>query len=100
MLSALCAPGDAAEAERILFAETTTFGVRRRACERTKLQRTLVTVETPYGPVRLKEGRADGRLVSVSPEFADCQAAAQTHHVAVKEVFAAAQAAWRQEHGT
>ena len=99
MLSALCTVGDAAEAQRILFAETTTFGVRRRPCERAKLARTWVTVETPYGPVRVKEGRADGRLVSASPEFADCQAAAGTHHVPVKEVFAAAQAEWRRECG-
>lgn len=98
-VSALCDERDVAEAERILFAETTTFGVRRRPCRRRKLARRHVTVETPYGPVRVKEGRSDGRLVSASPEWADCAAAADSHHVAAKEVYAAAQAAWREVAG-
>jgi len=95
-LSALCAEGDASEAERIFFSETTTFGVRRRRCVRGKLSRTSETVETEYGPIRLKVGRHGGKVVSASPEFADCRSAAETHHVPVKEVFAAAQACFRR----
>jgi uncharacterized protein (TIGR00299 family) protein len=95
VLSALCAPSDAAAAEAILFAETTTFGVRRRICERSKLARGHETVETPFGPIRIKVGRRDGAVATASPEFADCAAAAEAHHVAVREVMAAATAAWR-----
>lgn len=96
-LSALCAHGDVEAAERILFSQTTTFGIRRRACVRSKLIRRTVTVETPYGPIRMKEGRHHGELVTASPEFADCRTAAETHNVPVKEVFAAAQTCYRRE---
>ncbi len=94
-LSALCAPADADEAQRLLFAETTTFGVRRHTCNRIALARRHETVETPYGPVRVKIGTGGDGLRTVSPEFADCQAAARSHHVAVREVLAAALAAHR-----
>jgi len=97
ILHALCAPGDLEEIERIVLTETTTFGVRRRLCQRRKLRRAHETVETPYGPIRVKVGRLDGRAVTASPEFADCDAAAEAHHVPVREVQAAAAAAWRKE---
>jgi len=95
VLSALAAPADAAEAERIMLAETTTFGVRRRLCERRKLVRHHEIVETPYGPIRVKVGLLDGREMTASPEFDDCNQAAERHHVAVREVFAAAQTVYR-----
>ena len=96
-LSALCAPGDVDAAEAILFAETTTFGIRRHSCRRSKLARSYRTVETPFGPIRIKEGRRGEALVTASPEFADCRAAAETHHVAIREVYAAAQDCYRRE---
>jgi len=96
-LYALCGEADRARAEAIIFQETTTLGVRRRGVQRSKLLREWQTVETPYGPIRVKLGRADRRVVNAAPEFADCLAAAEAHHVPVKEVLAAAQAAYRKE---
>ena len=96
-LQVLCAPGDVAGAERIIFTETTTFGVRRGSCRRSKLQRRSETVETPFGPIRVKVGLLDGRSVTVSPEFADCRLAAETHHVAAREVYAEARRAWHDK---
>jgi len=95
-VSVLCSPHDVPEAERILFAETTTFGVRRRTCGRTKLRRAHDTVETPYGPIRVKVGRRGDEDVTAAPEFEDCRLAAEAHHVSVKEVLAAALAIHRQ----
>ena len=97
MLSALCSPADVQAAEDILLSETTTLGVRRRVCGRTKLSRRHVTVETAFGPVRVKLGCRGESVLSVSPEFEDCRAAAEVHHAAVKDVMAAAQAAYMQE---
>jgi hypothetical protein len=99
MLSALAGAADLDEAERIIFKETTTFGIRRRVVARSKLERRFETVETAYGPVRIKVGVSGGETVTRSPEFADCLAAAESHHVAVKEVMAAAMAAHRKERG-
>ncbi len=100
MLSALCAPGDVDAVETILFIETTTFGVRRRTCRRSKLHRSHETVETPYGPIRVKIGRRGDETVTASPEFAECLAAAEAHHVSAREVLAAAQDAWRASRKT
>jgi uncharacterized protein (DUF111 family) len=96
VLSALCLPADTEAAERIVFSQTTTFGIRRRTCRRRKLQRTWKTAETPYGPIRIKLGCLGAETMTASPEFADCQSAAEAHGVSAKEVYQAAAAAWRQ----
>jgi hypothetical protein len=97
VLSALAAPADVAAAERIFLTETTTLGVRRRELARTKLPRTVETVETPYGSIRVKVGRLDGSVVTASPEFADCLAAADSHHLPVKDVIQAANLAYNRQ---
>ncbi len=99
MLSALSSPANVAEAERIIFTETTTLGIRKRQCSRAKLERTIETVETSFGPIRIKLGILAGRVVTASPEFADCQAAAESHHVPIREVIVDAQRAYSQRAG-
>ncbi|MHC4718602.1 MAG: nickel pincer cofactor biosynthesis protein LarC [Planctomycetota bacterium] len=95
LLAALCLPADVGRVEDLLFVETTTFGVRRRMVRRSKLTRRHQTVETPYGPVRMKVGSRSGRDLTASPEFADAQAAAEANGAAVRDVLAAAVVAWR-----
>ena len=41
--------------EHVLFADTTTIGVRRYPLERTALERRQVTLATPYGELRAKQ---------------------------------------------
>jgi len=94
MLSALCHYGDADRAREIIFAETTSFGVRSRPVDRAKLLRVHKTVETRYGPIRVKIGRRDGTELTASPEFSDCRSAAEAHHVAVRDVLVAARQAY------
>lgn len=86
----LCNPGDVDKLEEILFRQTTTIGIRRHTCSRTKLARRFVTVETPYGPVRVKVSFAGQTEYSATPEFDDCLQAGLTHHVPIKEVQLAA----------
>lgn len=81
--------------EEVLFRETTTLGVRRQEWERTVLEREVVAVATAYGPVGVKVGRRGGRVYNSQPEFEDCQRAAVAAGVPVKEVWAAALAAFR-----
>ncbi len=96
MLSAICRQGDVGRAERIIYSETTTFGIRRRTMTRSKLTRRFETVETPYGPIRMKLGAAGGVVITASPEFADCKAAGASHHVAIRAVMEAATIAYRR----
>ena len=43
----------------------------------------------------MKVGRRAGKVLSAHPEYEDCAARARERGVPVKEVMAAAQAAWR-----
>jgi uncharacterized protein (TIGR00299 family) protein len=95
LLCALCKPADQAQAQRIIFTETTTLGIRARTSSRAKLSRTVETVETSFGPIRVKLGWLDGKAITVSPEFTDCQAGADAHHVPVGEVIAQARRLWQ-----
>jgi uncharacterized protein (TIGR00299 family) protein len=80
---------------KAFFEETTTLGVRFRAVDREELDREMVEVETPYGAVRVKLGKAGGRVISAHPEYDDCLVRAKERGVAVKEVMAAALAVYR-----
>jgi uncharacterized protein (DUF111 family) len=95
LLSALVEEPARAAVTRVFFAETTTLGVRRHAVERDALERVFETVETPYGKVRVKVARSDGRELGAHPEYDDCAALAREKGVPVKEVMAAALAARR-----
>ncbi len=99
MLSALCLPADIERIEQLIFAETTTLGVRRRALARSKLSRRHETVQTPYGAIRVKVASAGGRELTASPEFADCLAAAEAHGAPVRQVIAAAAQAYASRPG-
>jgi uncharacterized protein (DUF111 family) len=90
-LVTVLAPPPAREAlADILFRESTTIGVRYQEMERTCLDRTMETVQTPYGPVRFKVARRDGRELNAAPEFDDCQRLAAEHGVSIKTVQTAA----------
>jgi len=95
LVTALAPPARREAIEGVFFSETTTLGVRRQEWDRTLLDRELVSVDTPYGPIRVKLARRAGRVVNAQPEFDDCQRAAEAHGLPVKEVLAAAVAAFR-----
>jgi pyridinium-3,5-bisthiocarboxylic acid mononucleotide nickel chelatase len=93
LLGALCEEARRAPVTAALFAETTTLGVRRHRVEREVLGRRVDTVETAYGPVRVKIALLGEREVGAQPEYDDCLARARERGVAVREVMAAALAA-------
>lgn len=96
LLTVLCRPEDVARLEAMLFSETTTLGIRRQTCLRHKLSRSHETVETRFGPVRIKLGRRGDEILRAWPEYADCDAAARTHGVSLRQVQDAAQQAWME----
>jgi uncharacterized protein (TIGR00299 family) protein len=92
LVRVLCAPADEAACTDLLFRETTTLGVRRQPFTRTCLPREIRTVDTPYGPVRLKVSRW-GDVEHAEPEYEDCKRLAEEHGVSLRVVCAAAQRA-------
>jgi uncharacterized protein (TIGR00299 family) protein len=90
LVSVIGGPARRAALSGVLFAETTTIGVRVQEIERECLEREMRSVETPLGPVRFKIARRDGAVVNASPEFDDCVALAARHGLPVKDVQAVA----------
>jgi len=93
LLTVLCEQSKIGAVERIIFAETTTFGIRRHSVERTKLRRRIEEVQTPFGPVRMKVGERPG-IITVSPEYEDCRQVANQRGVPLQEVMSAARDAF------
>jgi uncharacterized protein (DUF111 family) len=78
----------------VLFAETTTIGVRYQEVQRERLEREIRTIHTDVGPVRFKIASRDGRVVNAAPEFDDCARIAAERGLPLKEVQALALKAW------
>ena len=97
VVHALCAPEHADALALLLLRHSTSLGVRRSHHERTMLDRRHETVTTPWGPVRVKVASLDGQDWRGVPEHEDVLAISLSTDVPVPEVYAAAQAAWRQE---
>ncbi|MBZ5670073.1 MAG: nickel pincer cofactor biosynthesis protein LarC [Acidobacteriia bacterium] len=95
-ISILCEPDRSDALSQLLFEQTTTIGVRIHEARRKVLERELVTVETPYGPVKVKVARREGKVVNVAPEFDDCHRLATEKSVPLKQVMAAAEAAYQR----
>ena len=97
ILITMIAPPDRRHAlTDLLFKESTTIGVRYEEMSRTCLDRAVETVTTPYGEVRFKIARRDGRELNAAPEFDDCARLAAEHGVPIKSVQAAAMLARSQ----
>jgi len=92
LLSVIARPEDQETLAKIILEETTTLGLRMFPAERRVQARSVVTVETPYGQVRMKV-TAQG----ASPEYEDCRALAATAGVPLKKVLAEAQFAYLKE---
>lgn len=86
LLSVLAKLEDADRLTKLMFVETTTLGVRRRDEQRRILTRRWETVDTSWGPVRIKIANMNGTVSNYAPEFEDCRALAQEHHVPLKKV--------------
>jgi pyridinium-3,5-bisthiocarboxylic acid mononucleotide nickel chelatase len=78
----------------ILFADTTTIGVRYQEVRRECLAREVRTVDTSLGPIRFKIATRDGRVLNAAPEFDDCARIAAERALPIKEVQAIATKAW------
>lgn len=89
ILSTLARPERVDALLGLILRETPTLGVRVRPVERAVAERAERAVETPWGPVRVKEKWLDGERVSVSPEYEDCARIARERGIPLEEVYAA-----------
>jgi pyridinium-3,5-bisthiocarboxylic acid mononucleotide nickel chelatase len=86
LLTVLCKPENANKLTELMFAETTTLGVRRRSETRQTLARRWENVHTQWGEVRIKIASMNGTVTNYAPEYEDCRRIAAEHHVPLKTV--------------
>jgi len=81
MLSLLCSKEKRAELSALLYAETSTLGLRIRQVERECLSREIIPVNTRFGEVRVKIARYKGNITNSMPEFDDVRKLALENNV-------------------
>lgn len=97
LVSVLCRPEQREAMSALLFAETTTLGVRFYEVERRALEREFVRVETEFGEIDVKVGRFEGRINVATPEYEQCRAAAERANMPLRIVEMAARAAFARK---
>jgi len=90
LLRAVAKPEHREAVAQIIFAETSTLGVRIYQAERRVQARTFAEVETPHGKVRIKVS-SEG---SYAPEYEDCRRLAAQSGIALKHIIAEANFAY------
>lgn len=93
LLSILCRSNELESLTQMVFAETTTLGLRSYQVERRTLDREIVRVETEYGPIDLKVARLNGHIIKGTPEYDQCRQAAVNANVPLRDVESAARSA-------
>jgi len=90
MIDVLCQPANADKLRALLLRHTSTLGVRETSVARYSLPREIQTVQTQYGPIRLKVATLPDGSHKASPEHDDCVTRAAEKGVTVSEVWFAA----------
>jgi uncharacterized protein (TIGR00299 family) protein len=93
LLRVVAQPQDRETLAQIVFAETSTLGLRVSTAERRVQARSFVEVETTHGKVRIKIS-SDG---SYAPEYEDCRSLALASGTALKQVIAEANYAYMKQ---
>jgi uncharacterized protein (TIGR00299 family) protein len=98
MLSVITSPELTEQLAAVLFAETSTLGLRILQAERRVLARQMAEVETSFGKVRIKYNEQG----SFAPEYEDCRQAATAKGVPLRAVIGEANqlfaSQWKSNH--
>ena len=84
LLSCMCREQQRDEMLRLLFLHTTTLGVRETVCNRYTLTRSMETVETALGPVRMKRVSGWG-VTREKAEYEDLARIARAEGISISE---------------
>ena len=91
LLTVICDPTDVNLCEEIIFRETTTIGIRRYQQNRSVLERSIKTVKTIYGDVRVKVATQGENTINIQPEYEDCVKLAREHDLPFHQIALTAQ---------
>ena len=94
LITVLCSPESESKFQQMLFAETTTLGVRSMSAHRRILPREWVKVSTKFGDIRMKVSRVNGDIRQAAPEFDDCRKLASEKNVPLQQILDEAMRQW------
>lgn len=87
LLIVLCAGENIAGLERIIFAETTTIGIRRIKVERSKLERREITLKTEFGEIKAKQVTLPDGTTRNYPEYESVAAICREKDLSFQTVY-------------
>ncbi|HEY3488673.1 MAG TPA: nickel pincer cofactor biosynthesis protein LarC [Candidatus Deferrimicrobiaceae bacterium] len=96
LLRILCPEEDLEIVSAAVFSLSTSIGLRYHACDRLTLSRTVVMVETAYGPLRVKEIALPDGTRRGAPEYDDVKKIVQSGKASFEEAARAAEEGWRK----
>ncbi len=85
-LSVLCSVEKVHAIKGIIFAHSTTIGVREYTVNKCALLRTEKLVQTKFGPITVKQSMFEGKIVRSKPEYSVCKAIAKQYNISIEEV--------------
>ncbi len=85
--SVLCKQELAEKLSNIMFEETTTLGVRSYDVDKSIMVRKIITIDSPFGAIRIKQALLNGKVVKWKPEYEDCKVIAEGHNIPIRKVY-------------
>jgi len=96
VLAVLAEPATRERLAAIIFAETSSIGLRFHPVSRLKLDRRIIETTTRFGTIRVKVSGDPSHPITLSAEYDDCRKAAVAHDTPLKLVIEEAVAAARR----
>ena len=87
LLNVICETELADSVKNIIFTESTSLGIRTFPFRKDTLVRKFETIQTIYGPVKVKRSFFKGNEVSYKPEYEECKRIATDKGIPVKVVY-------------
>ncbi|MDH3330301.1 MAG: LarC family nickel insertion protein, partial [Desulfobulbaceae bacterium] len=88
ILKVICDPAHSSIVQKVIFNETSAIGLRFHLEERITLPREIITVTTPWGPVKAKKIETDAGS-TITPEYEECRRIAIENNIAISSVYQA-----------
>jgi uncharacterized protein (TIGR00299 family) protein len=87
LVTVICRENEGDLLAQLLLRETSTLGVRMQQMRRLKAQRSQESIQTPLGPILVKVKRLGTQIISVAPEYEECQRIAQERNLPLGDVY-------------
>lgn len=88
-VTVICRPERSSELAERLLLETGSLGCRRTIVDRLEAERSVSSVLTPFGEVKVKQAAVSGRSLGSAPEYEDVRRIARERNVPFREVYSA-----------